>query len=49
MSFLRRLFGGDEAVEPAASPAVSSAELAEDERQHELEVMREEARRLDDL
>ena len=53
MSFLRRLLGGErgEADEGGASgtPRPTSEELLEDEREHELEVMRDEAARLDDL
>jgi hypothetical protein len=48
VSFLRRILGGSE--NPAApAPIASAEELADDERQHELEVMREETRRLDEL
>jgi hypothetical protein len=53
MSFLRKLLGGDEkngAAEPTtAEPPATAAELDEAERQHELEMSREEARRLTDL
>jgi hypothetical protein len=48
MSFLKRLFGGD-AREAAEQPAASSSEVAADEQAHELEMLREDARRLDDL
>ena len=54
MSFLRKLLGGSEGgsngAEPTtAEPPATAAELEEAERQHELEVAREEARRLTDL
>ena len=51
MSFLRRLLGGDRAREPAraAEPPASGAEVEEAERDHERQVMREEAERLDEL
>lgn len=48
MSFLRRIFGGG-SDEPSGSPAASAEEIAADERAYELEIAREEARRLDDL
>jgi hypothetical protein len=50
MGFLRRILGArrDEgADEPTAPP--NEVDLAADERQHELDVLREEAARLDDL
>jgi hypothetical protein len=47
VSFLRRLLGGDRPDE--TTPAATAEELLEDERQHELEMMRSEAERLDDL
>jgi hypothetical protein len=54
MSFLRRLFGGgdrDRAAdgEPTPEPPTSGPDADAAERQHELEVMREESARLDDL
>ena len=53
MSFLRRLLGGgdpsDEAVRAGAAPPATNAEIEEAEREHEREVMRAEAERLDDL
>jgi hypothetical protein len=55
LSFLRRLLGGSEGdsngstQRATAEPALTAAELEEAERQHELEVAREEARRLTDL
>jgi hypothetical protein len=56
MSFLRRLLGGSESdAEPAraetatAEPPATAAELEEAERQYELDIAREEARRLSDL
>jgi hypothetical protein len=52
MSFLRRLLGGSEGAETngaTAEPPATSAELEEAERQYELNLAREEARRLSDL
>jgi len=52
MQFLRRLGrgGGDEErTEPAESVAVDQAELDHAERDHELEVLREDQARLDEL
>jgi hypothetical protein len=53
VSFLRRLLGGSETeIHPEAAtaePPATAAELEEAERQYELEVGREEARRLSDL
>ena len=56
MSFLRKLLGGSQeggngsGTEPAtAERPATAAELDEAERQHELEIAREEARRLTDL
>jgi hypothetical protein len=56
LSFLRRLLGGSEGdsngsgtERATAEPPLTAAELEEAERQHELEVAREEARRLTDL
>lgn len=54
MGFLRRLLGGEKPgrSEPGAAPSTSSfdaAEMEADERAHELEVLREEQARLDDL
>jgi hypothetical protein len=53
MSFFRKLLGGDNkngGAQPAtAEPAATAAELEEAERHYELEVAREEARRLSDL
>jgi hypothetical protein len=57
MGFLRRLFRSDESagpdaadadVKPVAQPA-TEADLDQAERQHELEVLKEEQRRLDEL
>jgi hypothetical protein len=49
MGFLRRLLGGDS--DPKAGPAepFDAAAAEADERQHELEVLREEQDRLDPL
>ena len=54
MAFLRRLFGGGEPTdeltdEPAATAPIDSAELDAAEREHELEVLRAEQGRLDEL
>ncbi len=59
MGFLRRLLGGgeapsdeseaDEAARSAPSAAVSPAELDAAERAHELEMLRAEQERLDEL
>jgi hypothetical protein len=51
VSFLRRLFGGgdEQAGANPSGPPASDAEVAEAERAHELEVLREEAARLDEL
>ena len=52
MSFLRKLLGGGEGGETngaKAEPPQTAAELEEAERQYELDLGREEARRLSDL
>jgi hypothetical protein len=56
MSFLRKLLGGGEegsngggTERATAEPPATAAELEEAERQYELEIAREEARRLSDL
>jgi hypothetical protein len=49
MSLLRKLFGGTDTEPEPAEPPATAAELEEAERQHELDVAREEARRLTDL
>jgi hypothetical protein len=59
MGFLRRLFGGGEASDPAAAPQggdergtaepETEADLDASERQHELDLMRGEQERLDEL
>jgi hypothetical protein len=58
MSFLRRLLGGSEGTETngatgataeKAEPPATTAELEEAERKYELDLAREEARRLSDL
>jgi hypothetical protein len=46
MGILRRLFGTDK---PSESAPVDAATLEAEERQHELDVLREEQERLDDL
>ena len=50
MSFLRKLRGGSRDPDAAPSaPTASTEEVAADEQAHELEILREEARRLDEL
>ena len=51
MSFLRRLFGGgaDDDEEVATSPPATPAEIEAAELEHERELLRAEAERLDDL
>ena len=49
MGFLRRLLGGGETASPAQAEPVDPAEVEAEERAHELEVLREEQERLDDL
>jgi hypothetical protein len=46
MGFLRRLLGGDA---PAEAPGFDAGEVDAEERQHELEVLRAEHERLDEL
>jgi hypothetical protein len=50
MGFLRRLLGGDNAPsnEPEPEP-LNPAELQADEREHELDLLRGEEQRLDEL
>ena len=51
MSFLRRLFAGDQssAEDDAGAAPVSDAEIEEEERAHELELARFEQERTSDL
>jgi hypothetical protein len=52
MGFLRRLFGGGSDAGPPAVTPLEPSELADDEaaeRQRDLEVLREEQERFDDL
>jgi xylose isomerase len=51
VSFLRRLFGGgaDDDEEVATSPPATPAEIEAAELEHERELLRAEAERLDDL
>ena len=55
MSFLRRLFRGDDdkdgpdGASPAGGPPASDAEIQAAEQEHEREILRAEAERLDDL
>ena len=49
MSFLRRLLGGEpRAPEEAEAPAPSAADLVAEEQERELELLRADAKRLDD-
>ena len=55
MGFLRRIFGGGDSGDDATKPRLDddgedrSTEPDADERQHELDVLRSEAQRLDEL
>jgi hypothetical protein len=55
MGFLRRIFGGSGGDDDPATPAAVDADEVEsvdpdaEERQHELDVLRSEAERLDEL
>jgi hypothetical protein len=49
MSFLRKLLGGEDAAEATTEPPATAAELEEAERKYELDLAREEARRLSEL
>ena len=49
MSFLKRLLGGGSSSGPAESTPFDPAVAEAEERQHELEVLRDEQERLDDL
>ena len=49
MGFLRRLMGGDAAADAPAEPADDPAQVEAEEREHELEVLRGEQERLDEL
>ena len=49
MGFLRRLLGGDPAPEPQDDGPSDGASIDSDERQHELDVLRGEQERLDEL
>jgi hypothetical protein len=46
MGLLRRLLGGDE---PSRTPEFDAGEVDAEERQHELDVLRSEQERLDEL
>ena len=48
MGFLRRLLGGGQTRQPAP-PEVDSTAIDAEEQQHELDVLRGEQERLDDL
>ncbi|MEX1169531.1 MAG: hypothetical protein WEE50_05250 [Chloroflexota bacterium] len=49
MGFLRRLLGGDDAARTDAPPSDDAAEVEAEEREHELEILRAEQERLDEL
>jgi hypothetical protein len=49
MGFLRRLFGGRERSDAPEAAPLDPAELDASEREHELEVIRAEQERLDEL
>jgi len=49
MGFLRRRLRGESGKSAAVEPPPEDAELDEDERQHELDVLRDEQERLDSL
>jgi hypothetical protein len=49
MGFLRRLLGGGDGPEAREATAVDPAELEAAERQHELDLLRDEQQRLDEL
>lgn len=49
MGFLRRLLGGDPTPEAPEAAPLDGAAIDADERQHELEVLRGEQERLDEL
>lgn len=49
MGFLRRLFGGESDAGEGAPREAEAADLDADERAHELEVLRDEQARLDEL
>jgi hypothetical protein len=49
MGFLRRLLGGGAPAEAPKASAADAAAIDAEERQHELEVLRGEQERLDDL
>lgn len=49
MGFLRRLFGGREPGRPAEATTFDAAEIEADQRAYELQVLREDQERLDDL
>lgn len=51
MGFLRRLLGGNATAgaDPDAAPALGPADVEAEEREHELEILRGEQERLDDL
>jgi hypothetical protein len=49
MGFLRRLLGGPGAADVRDEPASDAADLEAEEREHDLEILRGEQDRLDDL
>ena len=49
MGFLRRLLGTDRPNEPAVAPPVDQTEIDAEERARDLELLREEHARMDEL
>lgn len=49
MGFLKRLLGGGDATEPSQDVPFDAATVEAEERQHELDVLRAEQERLDEL
>ncbi len=49
MGFLRKLLGGDGGSEEPAVPAIDPAEIEAEERARDLELLREEQGRMDEL
>ena len=49
MGFLRKLRGADRSIEPAAAPPVDQSEIEAEERARDLELLREEQARMDEL
>lgn len=49
MGFLKRLFGGETRADAGGDPTFDRAEAEAEERQHELDLLRAEQERLDEL